>query len=467
MTDIIHLPATVLAARLAAGELSAVQIMTAFLDRIDAVNPAVNAIISLRPRAELIAEAEAADRATPKGPLHGLPIAVKDLAATKGIRTTWGSPLFADFVPDKDDLLPARLKAAGAIVIGKTNTPEYGLGSHSYNPIFGVTRNPYDLGRTAGGSSGGAAAALAARMLPLADGSDMMGSLRNPSAFCNVYGFRPSWGLVPGEPMGDSFLATISTEGPMGRSPEDCALLLSVLAGPDPRSPFSRPKPDLTLETDVAGKRIGWLGNWGGAYPTEPGILDLGRAAAAQFERLGATVDEIAPPWPAESIWSDWTTLRSYVIAMKQRANYADPAKRALLKPSMIWEIERGLALSSEAVWVASEGRSSLYRAFARLFGRYDAVMLPSAQVWPFPAEWTWPERIGSHEMDSYHRWMEIVTPISLTGLPALGMPAGFSDAGLPMGVQLVGPTGSDAVILGMGQAYHEATRWPDKLPPD
>ncbi|RJL01868.1 amidase family protein, partial [Paracoccus siganidrum] len=234
MNDPTGSSAAALSRAMAAGRITAEAVMAAHLDRIEALNPRLNAIVSLRPRDQLMAEARAADRGSRKGWLHGLPVAVKDLAAVAGLRTTWGSTIFRDHVPAADDVVVARMRAAGTIFIGKTNTPEWGLGSHSFNEVFGVTRNPYDPARTAGGSSGGAAAALAARLVPVADGSDMMGSLRNPAAFCNVYGFRPSWGLVPGDPIGDSFMSTMATLGPMARCPEDLAHLLAIMAGPHP-----------------------------------------------------------------------------------------------------------------------------------------------------------------------------------------------------------------------------------------
>ena len=460
--------ATDLSAALRDRQISARELMQAVLDRIDATNPAINAIVTLRPRDALLAEAEAMDAAPHPGPLAGLPIAVKDLVATKDMRTTYGSPVFADHVPAKDDLVAARLRAAGAILIGKTNTPEWGHGSHSFNPVFGATRNPYDSTRTAGGSSGGAAAALAARMLPLADGSDMMGSLRNPAAFCNVYGFRPSWGLVPPDAGGDTFLSTLATEGPMARSPRDVALLLSALAGPNPEVPFGRASEDFTacFGEGLKGKRIGWLADWGGAYATEPGILETVETALKVFEALGAIVEPVQAPFPAEKLWSSWITLRAALNAGAKRELAADPAKRALTKPESLWEIEQGQGLSAQAVYEASKTRSLWYRRAARLFETYDALALPSAQVWPFPVDWRWPEEIAGRKMDTYHRWMEIVVPVSLAGFPCLGMPAGFSQSGLPMGMQLFGPTGSDAALLAMGEAYHQATDWPNARPP-
>ncbi len=279
MSELTELDALDLSAAMAAGRVSAVEVMAAYLDRIERLNPSLNAIVSLRPRAALEAEARAADAGPRRGWLHGMPFAVKDLVDTAGLRTTYGSPLYADHVPAADELVAARIRAAGAIFIGKTNTPEFGLGSHSYNPVHGVTRNPYDLSRTAGGSSGGAAAGLAARLLPVADGSDTMGSLRNPAAFCNVYGFRPSLGVIPRDPVGDLFLHQISTDGPMARSVRDLAALLGTLAGPDPRDPHALPAmPDIPAALDRPlrdGLRVGWIGSWQGYYPLEPGILEL------------------------------------------------------------------------------------------------------------------------------------------------------------------------------------------------
>ena len=463
--DLTTLSATDLTARMARGDVTCAQVMAAVLDRIAAVNPSLNAIVSLRPRADLMAEADAADRGARSGPLHGLPVAVKDLVATRGLRTTWGSPLFADHVPQADDRVAARLRAAGAIVIGKTNTPEFGAGSHSYNPVFGVTRNPYDTSRTAGGSSGGAAAALAARMVALADGSDMMGSLRNPAAFCNVYGFRPTWGMVPGDVAGDLFLHQLATDGPMARCPQDLALLLRVLAGPDPRLPVQVPVPDLHDLTppDLATLRIGWLRDWGGAWPFEDGILRLCDTA---LDACRARVDCPGPPLSRDAVWRAWCDLRSWAIAARLDAVYAQPAKRAALKPELIWEIERGHALSAMQIDRASRVRSDLYRAFSGLFDRYDALAIPSAQVWPFPAEWDWPRAIGGVEMDSYHRWMETVIPVSLTGLPAVAVPAGFGPQGLPTGLTLFGPRGSDARLLALAEAWHRHTDWPGRRPP-
>jgi amidase len=425
-------------------------------------------VVSQRDPDGLLAEARALDDVAPTGWLHGIPFAVKDLVATAGLRTTWGSPIWKDHVPARDDLVAARLRAAGAVIAAKTNVPEWGQGSHSFNPIFGVTRNPYDLSRSAGGSSGGAAAALATRMAWVADGSDMMGSLRNPAAFCNVYGFRPTWGLVPQDAEGDTYLSTLSTEGPMARTVEDLTRLLIILAGENSEVPFPRWVPDLLsgLDRGVKGLRIGWLGDWGGAYPMEPGILAACEAGLGTLRELGAIIEPLPPPFPAEKLWSSWVTLRAMLNAGGKRALAEDPAKRALTKPETLWEIEQGLALSAQAVYEASVARSRWHAHAARLFQRYDAVVLPSAQVWPFPADWRWPQAINEQKMDTYHRWMEVVVPASLIGLPALSVPVGFGPEGLPMGMQIIGRSGDDAGVLAIGQAYHRATEWPQKRPP-
>jgi len=444
------------------------EVMAVHLAQVAAVNGPMNAVVSAPDPDTLMVKARALDNVAPQGWLHGIPLAVKDLVATAGLRTTWGSPLWRDHVPVSDDPVAARLRGAGAIFTGKTNVPEWGQGSHSFNPVFGVTRNPYDLTRSAGGSSGGAAAALATRMLWVADGSDMMGSLRNPAAFCNVYGFRPTWGLVPADAEGDTYLATLSTEGPMARTVEDIARLLLVLAGENPEVPFPRAVPDVLtgLDRGVKGCRIGWLADWGGAYPLEPGILDACEAALRQLEDMGAVVEPLPPPFPAEQLWSSWVTLRAMLNAGGKRALAEDPAKRALTKPETIWEIEQGMGQSAQAVYEASVVRSRWHAHAARLFDHFDAVVLPSAQVWPFAADWRWPKAINGHPMDTYHRWMEVVIPASLIGLPALSVPVGFGPEGLPMGMQIIGRSGDDAGVLAIGQAWHSATAWPQKRPP-
>ncbi len=464
----MDLTATELSRLVAARAVKPSDIMAAYLARLAAANGAINAIVSPRDPDALMAEARVLDDAPPRGWLHGLPLAVKDLVAVRGLRTTYGSPLYRDHVPETDDLLAARLRAAGAILVGKTNTPEWGHGSHSFNPVFGATRNPYDTSRSAGGSSGGAAAALAARLVPVADGSDMMGSLRNPAAFCNVYGFRPSYGLVPGDAEGDTFLATLATDGPMGRTVEDVARLLEVIAGENPEVPFGRPGEAFAdrLEIDPSGLRIGWLGDWGGAYHCETGILERCTAGLEVLEALGARVEPVAPPFPAEELWRAWLHLRGFLNAGSKGPLWDAPERRALLKPETRWEIESGRAITPAQLYAASGVRSRWYGVAAGLFRRYDLLVMPSAQVWPFPVDWRWPQAIEGHAMDTYHRWMEVVVPVSLIGLPALAVPCGFGPGGLPTGMQIIGPVGADARVLALGEQYHRATGWPQKRPP-
>ncbi|MEW2916565.1 amidase [Ruegeria sp. ANG10] len=445
-------------------QVSAQEVMQQTLERIGKVNEAANAIVALRERDDLMAEARALDAGPIRGPLHGLPIAVKDLVNVAGIVTSQGSPIFQDHVAQRDDLIAARMRAAGAILIGKTNVPEFGLGSHTFNPVHGATTNPYNPARTCGGSSGGAAVALATGMVALADGSDAMGSLRNPAAWNNVYGFRPSWGRVPSEPVGDGFLHQLSTLGPMARSPEDLGLLLDVISGPDARQPFGEttPKVSPVQAADMRGLRIGWLDDWGGAYPFEDGIRAQCESALNVFTQLGVKVIPVAPLFEAERLWNSWTTLRSWSVAasLVPLAN-----ERDVLKDTAQWELDRGQSLTAMQVHEASVIRSEWFRCVAELMRDYDALVLPSAQVWPFEIETPYPTEIAGRRMDTYHRWMEVMVPVSLIGLPCLSAPAGFGDNELPMGIQVFGPRGSDARILSIGAAYHAATMWPQKRP--
>ena len=422
------------------------------LSCIQSINPQVNAIVALRDSDALLAEARAADAVAPpdRGPLHGLPLAVKDLVDVKGMINSKGSPLFADHRPMQDDLVAARMREAGAIFIGKTNVPEFGVGSHTYNPVHGATLNPYDPSRSCGGSSGGAAVALATGMVALADGSDAMGSLRNPAAWNNVYGMRPSWGLIGPQPAGWSFGGLMSTDGPMARSPEDLSLLLDVLAGRRPTG----------LKPQSAALRIGWLGDWGGAFPTDPEILSLGRAALEVFENQGHQVDDLPPPFDAEMMWQAYTDLRAW-----QKLPEFLPLDRDHLKPAVQWELDHGLQQSGTHLHKMSEARLAWFDAAMALFDRYDALVLPTTQVWPFAAEIDYPREVQGHAMDTYHRWMQNMVPVSLLGLPAVAMPAGFGIAGLPTGLQIFGPRGADAQLLALAQAYHQATDWPGQRP--
>lgn len=460
--------ALALSADLKTKKLSAVEVMQATLARIEAVNGDVNAIVSLRDGDDLMAEAARVDAEPRKGWLHGIPIAIKDLANAAGLPTSEGSPLYAGQIAEKDDLMVGRLRAAGALIIGKTNTPEFGLGSHTFNPVHGATHNPYDLSKSAGGSSGGAAVALATRMICVADGSDMMGSLRNPAGWNNIYGMRPTWGAVPPEPEGDMFLHQLSTSGPMARSPGDLAALLDTMTGADPRHPhgFSPAEALPQLANTLPRQRIGWLEDWHGAFPYAQGIKEISQSALLELGDLGHDVEWVSPRFDADALWESWTTLRSFSIAADLGEIYNDPAKRGFLKPAAIWEIERGMAMDAMTVHRASVVRSDWFRRTTKLFKQFDVLALPSAQLWPFDVKMVHPTEIAGVQMDTYHRWMQVVIPAGLLGLPVVNIPIGFGENGLPAGLQLIGPRGSDARLLQLAQCWHKATEWPQICPP-
>ncbi|WNJ89049.1 amidase [Bosea sp. 685] len=472
-SDIVALDAVALSQAIHARKLSCVEVMAAFLDQIERLNPRVNAIVAQRERGDLLKEAAVLDAELAaghsRGWMHGFPQAIKDLSAAKGFATTQGSPLFKDIIAQTDAIFVERMKAAGSIIIGKTNTPEFGLGSQTFNPVFGATRNAYDQSKTSGGSSGGAAVALALRMLPVADGSDHAGSLRNPAAFNNVLGLRPSYGRVLSG-TDEVFIPQLGVAGPMARKVRDLAALLAVQSGYDPRVPMSlREDPAIflgPLERDVTGLRIGWLGDLGGHLPMEEGVLSLCRQALAAFEDMGAVVEDVALGFDPESIWQAWLTLRAWQAGSGLAPVYADPAQRDLLKPEARWEVEQGLKVSAFEVMQASGLRSRWYQHLQGLFGRYDILVLPSAQVFPFAVETPWPREIAGRAMDTYHRWMQVVIPVTMSGCPALSVPAGFNAAGLPMGMQLWGPNQSELLLLQVAQAYEDATGWVDRRRP-
>ena len=438
------------------------------LDAIERHNSRVNAVISLSDPDDLMKQAEAADQVPTEqhGLLHGEPIAIKDLANAAGFETSMGSPIFKKNHVKTDDIMVARMRAAGAIIIGKTNTPEFGLGSHTFNPVHGATGNAYDATRSAGGSSGGAAVALATGMIRYADGSDMMGSLRNPAGWNNVYGMRPTWGLVPSEPLGDSFLHQLATNGPMARCPKDLATLLSVQSGPDARQPHGLPTADFAKDMDahrLKGAKIAWLGDWG--LPFDDGIMDISERAVEDLRALGADVTAIDAPFSMDALWESWITLRSWTVASGAGVFYDDPEKRDLLKPAAIWEIERGFAMSAREVHQQSVMRSMWFKKAAQLFETYDALLMPSAQVWPFPIDWVHPTEIAGVQMDTYHRWMQVVIPAGLIGLSVVNLPIGFGAAGLSAGLQLIGGRGQDAKLLGMANDWYHGTPWKDHTP--
>jgi amidase len=473
INDIVTLDATALAAAIHTRKLSCVEVMTAYLDHIAALNPQVNAIVALQDRDALLAQARERDdqlaHGESMGPLHGFPHAVKDLQAVKGIRTTQGSPILRDFVPAADSLMVERLRKAGAIFIGKTNAPEFGLGSHTYNPVYGITRNAYDPTKSAGGSSGGAAVSLALRMLPVADGSDYGGSLRNPSGWNNVLGFRTSIGRIPYDSR-DPWLPTMSVTGPMARNVTDLAMLLSVQAGADARVPLSLDGDGSAfqrrLDRRFKGTRIAWVGDFKGHTPCDPEVIEVCSKAARSFESLGCTVEEAIPEFDLDAVWQAVIRLRAWQSGSPLLAFYQDPAKRALLKPEAVYEIETGLKQSAYDITAASVVRNEWTQAVRRFFERYDYFIAPTAQVFPFDVAQHWPQEIAGRKMETYHEWMKAVLLITMCGSPALAVPAGFSDQGLPIGIQLVGPNRQEFSLLQLAYAYESTLGAKHRLPP-
>ncbi|MGC0421790.1 amidase [Embleya sp. AB8] len=469
MTDdgITHLDATDLATRIRRRELSSREVVRAHLDRIAEVNPTINAIVTLDPEGALAA-ADAADtllaRGGTPGPLHGLPIAFKDTHHTRGMRTTHGSPLHADDIPDHDDPLVARIQAAGAIRIGKTNVPEFAAGSHTFNPVFGTTRNPYDPTRSAGGSSGGAAAALAAGLQPIADGSDMGGSLRNPASFCNVVGLRPTPGRIPLAPSGNSW-ETLSVVGPMARTVADTALLLSAMAGPDRRDPIALETPGsafaIPLERDLAGLRVAWAPDLGGTVPVEPEVLAVLERAIAVFTDLGCRVEPDSPDFRTAD--DTFRTLRAHEFNL----GLGDvlTSSRAALKPSLVWNIEEGRRLRSDDLARATVAHSRLYRAGIDFFDRYDVLLAPVSQVAAFDADLEYPRTVAGVAQHTYLDWMRSAYFVTLLGAPALSVPAGFTPEGLPVGLQIVAAPRADLTVLQVGAAFETATRYGRRRP--
>ena len=457
--------------------VSCVEVMTAYLDHIDQVNPSVNAIVNLRPRSELLAEAAEKDRLLQSGDyqgwMHGFPHAVKDLASVAGMKTTFGffRPPFDLGPATTDSLIVERIRAAGAIFIGKTNTPEFGLGSQTYNNVFGTTFNAYDQTKTAGGSSGGAAVAVALRMLPVADGSDFMGSLRNPPGWNNVFGLRP-----------EAFLAQGGVEGPIARTALDLALLLRTISGYDARAPLPNEQDARSftrLRGKLRGQKVAWLANLGGYLPMEPEVLEVTQRAVDAFSDLGMQVSQVddLPAFGSfrgnQDLWPTWLIFRHWLIGGTLRPLYDIPLFRAAMKPEAIYEVQ-GLisgadgnpAISALDTYLGAVKRTDLYQGFRQLFETYDYVVLPTAQVFPFDADVTWPRSIEGVQMSSYHRWMEVTAIGTLLNAPTLAMPAGFSSAGLPIGLQVIGKSHDDFSLLGLAHAWEKTTRWVERVKP-
>ncbi len=461
------LPAVEQAALVRSGALSALELVSAHLERIERIDPAVNAVVTVvAEQARTAARAADCRRAAgePLPPLHGLPIAHKDLVDTAGVRTTYGSPSYRDHVPDADELLPSRLRLAGAILVGKTNTPEWGAGSHTFNPVFGATRNPWDAARSAGGSSGGAAAAVACRMLPFADGSDLGGSLRNPTAWNGVVGLRPTPGTVPSVPSDAPWLP-FSVDGPIARTAADIALLLGAMAGPDARAPLSLRTPALDLaaplDADLRGRRVAWSPTLGG-LPVEPGPLAAAEALVRSLADLGMDVADAEPDLAgADRVFE---TFRAFTFALSLGDVY--DSERESMKATVRWNVERGRALTSADLIAATRLHAELGDRVAAFFERYDYLACPVTQVEPFPLETEYPETVAGVPMGSYLEWMRSCSRITVMCCPAISIPAGLTASGLPVGLQLVSRPFAERALLEVAHAVDGLTGYSRLAPP-
>ncbi|MFJ4228489.1 amidase family protein [Paenarthrobacter nicotinovorans] len=455
-----ELSAVELTAAIRSKEISAREALDDHLQRISDLNPVINAVVTLDAEGAR-ALALNADQRTASGaelpPLHGLPMTHKDTNNTAGMRTTQGSLALRDFVPDADDLIIARLKSAGVVSTGKSNVPEFGAGSHTFNELFGTTTNPYAPTLSAGGSSGGVAAVVASRIQAIGDGSDMGGSLRIPASFCNVVGFRPSTAVIP-MPSDVNAYAWLGRTGPMARSVEDIALFMSVTAGSDPRVPYPAAlHPQVfrdSLETDMRGVRIGWSRDFGIGVPVEPEILDHLERQLTVFENLGAIVEEATPDF------SEADLVFGNTRAMDFAAGLGPILERSgdVIKPEVHWNVNKGFALTARDLIETTAARTRLERSVQEFFGRFDLFASPCAQVLPFDATLRYPDDIAGVASETYLDWMRSACLLSATGLPVLSVPAGFSKAGLPIGLQLASNHYTDMQLLRYGRVFEQQT---------
>ena len=465
-SSVCFMSAIEMARLIRAKKLSAREALAAHLTQIERINPKVNAIVTLVPELAAAAAARADEmqaHGAMLGPLHGLPVAHKDLFDTRGIRTTFGSPLYKDNVPTEDDIVVERMGRAGAITIGKTNTPEFGAGSQTFNTVFGATHNPYDLTKTCGGSSGGAAVALACGLVPVASGSDTGGSLRNPAAFCNVAGFRPSPGRVP-NPKAPFAWWTLTTSGCLGRSVADLAFALSTIAGPDSRAPLSINEPGERLARPLSrpftGVRVAWYKDLGGV-PFDPRVRAVVDAHRKTFESLGCIVDQAEPDFaPAEiafRVLRAWNTANSYGERFR--------AHPEAFKDTLTGEIQEGLRLTGAEVARAEAAHAQIWRRFQAFLEKYEYFVLPTTQLPPFDVNMPYPTKIAGVEFDNYVDWMKSCWYISATGNPAASVPAGFTPEGLPVGIQIVGRAQADFSVLQLAHAFEQATGFGKRRP--
>ncbi len=472
MSNFFNLSLSALSSLIKNNELSAEFVLSRYLDRINLYNTNLNAIVSMVPEEELFEQARKIDKLHDKTkfnqPLLGIPIAIKDLESTKDINTTFGSKIFRKNIPNFDGAIANKIRSAGAIIIGKTNTPEFGIGSHTFNKVFGSTRNPFNKNLSAGGSSGGAASAIAASLLPAADGSDMMGSLRNPAAFNNIYGFRPTVGLVPNEDGIRDPSLVLSTNGPMGKTPEDLAYLLNVMVAPHQigSADYEIEKGKQSFkEKSLKGLKIGWLSDLVDQYDFEDGIIDLCEDCLKTLTYSGATTSSMISKIPRVKLWSSWTSLRSISLKKSLTAMFDVEKQHHHLKNEILWEINNADKMGEHEMQSAKAIQKEIMHLVNSLFRKYDFLALPSAAVFPFDVNLNYPKSIAGRTMDSYHRWMEVVVLVSLLGLPCISLPCGLNDQNLPTGLQIFGRPYSDIDILRLAMTYSKTTD-KDKLRP-
>ena len=453
-----------------ARKASPLEVMQAVLARIDAVNPAVNAYVTLARESALAAASAATKALGRKGntlpPLHGVPVSIKDLTATQGIRTTWGSLIYENHVPDEDDLVVQRLKAAGAIVVGKTNTPEFGAGGNTFNALFGATRNPWNPALTCGGSSGGAAVAVATGMGPIAEGSDLGGSLRTPAAFCGVVGFRTTPGLIPRYPRALVW-DSLSVTGPIARTVGDVALMLYAVAGADERAPLSYEvdPSEFTRAVkapSIKGWQVAWTPDLNGLLPVDEEVATVAQEALKVLRALGARIEAGCPDF------SEVHQIVPGTRGLAMVALHADklPRWRDKMQKELVRDIEQGLALSASDIGRAEMLRSELWHRLRSFMASRDLLVLPTVAVPPFPVEQPYPTQINGKPLNNYTQWLYLTYGISLTGLPAISVPCGFTRSGLPVGLQIVGRRGRDASVLRAAAAFEAAAPWAERVPP-
>ena len=466
-SDLCFMSARELATLIRSRRLSAREVMAAYLKQISRVNPKINAIVAKVDDDMCLVVADEADRRMARGervgPLHGLPIAFKDLEPVVGFPWTMGSPIYKDHMPMEDSVLVERLRKAGVIPIGKTNVPEFGMGSQTYNQVYGTTVNPYDVTKTPGGSSGGAGAALAAGLLPLADGSDLGGSLRNPANFNNIVALRPTVGLVPTAPTAMPFLGFV-VKGPMARSVEDTAFFLSAMAGSDPRDPGCYPSDPSVfakpLDRDFKGVRVAWCPDLGG-LPLDRQVREVLKTQRRSFEALGCIVEDACPDLTGADkvflvirMWRTWSTLGPL---LGQHRNQ--------MKPDAVWEIESGARLTVAEITEAMVQHGAIMERMRRFQERYEFMLCAVNQVPPFDATLHWPTEIEGTKMENYIGWMKSACRITTTFHPAISVPAGFTAEGLPVGIQIVGRYRDDLGVLQIAHAFEHATGFGHKRP--